>query len=143
MPCLLRVITQPNVCCVQPAGVLPFSSEFSDQTMAGLGDDENPLHVVSEDEDESVPSSFPEQADASATDISLDFSDSPIIPDSDLHQASTDTPPHATIPRPRARPFGSAVEYLRIKREQKEAQRAQAQRLSIRQLSAFIGKKMQ
>jgi hypothetical protein len=115
--------------------------------MAGLGDDENPLHIVSEDEDDSAWTSSQEQADAGTTDFSnsLDFSveEKTILPDSDLHQPLTDTHPHATTQQQRTRPFGSAAEYLRIKREQKEAQRAQAQRLSIRQLSAFLGKKMQ
>ena len=58
---------------MQPASVLPFSSE---ETMAGLGDDENPLHIVSEDEDDSAWTSSQEQADGGTTDFSnsLDFS---------------------------------------------------------------------
>eukprot|EP01043_Picozoa_sp_COSAG02_P085681 COSAG02_NODE_23283_length_723_cov_1.623397_2_plen_130_part_00 len=129
---------------MQPATVLPFSSE---EAMARLGDDENPLHIVNEDEDDSAWPSSQEQGGAAATDFSdsLQFSvdENIIILDSDLHQPSTDTHPHATIQQQRTRPFGSAAEYLQIKRAQKEAQRAQAQRLSIRQLSAFLGKKMQ
>ena len=147
MRCLQRAINLSRYVFVQPAGALPFSSEHIDQTMGTLGDDENPLQIVDEDEDDSAPTSYQEQADASAIDLSTspDFNveDKVLSPNSDLHQTATDTPSHARDQQPKPRPFGSAAEYLRIKREQKQAQRAQAQQLSIRQLSALLGKKMQ
>jgi hypothetical protein len=118
--------------------------------VAGIGGDENPLHIVDDDEDDSALLSPLERADAAVEEFtaSLDVSleDSPTVDDSDRYQTSptVDVPPTlAAVQRQRLRPFGTASEYLRIKREHNEAQRAQAQRLSIRQLSAFLGKKMQ
>ena len=103
------------------------------------------------DDDDDSPSFSPLDCGDTAVSgftTSLDGSleDNPAVDDSDIHQTSPsiDFPPTlAVVQRQRLCPFGTASEYLRIKREQNEARRAQAQRLSIRQLSAFLGKKMQ
>lgn len=117
-----------------------------------MGNDENPLHIVdmTEEIDEvTVPSNLESDATDALANTDLDG----VLDDVyTLHPASTENhlSPPQLLPKTAAkqqkhsqRPFGSASEYLRIKREQNEAQRAQAQRLSIRQLSAFLGRKME
>ena len=150
-------------CNKLPEGVLPFSSSpsgFPGDGCAGFEDldESNPFQIADDRFDSSVGFDCDSSGESAAsTDgggtvaVKAEVKAEPHTPNRSLaeiqvkSEVKAEPLPVATLAEPVApsrRPFGSATEYLRVKREENLASRRQANRLSIRQLSSFLGHTM-
>ena len=128
--------------------ILPFKTE-AEASKSYEMDESNPLDIV-----DSVHDDDQEMGTADAQGLALArIDESPAEGGVEIKIEDECTPQRQPVagaaeikeeaPRLKSRPFGSAREFLRIKREEKQASRRQARRYSIRELSTFLAQHMQ